>query len=95
MGGRLDAIQAPRVISRRQRAANLELRMLKFSPIYNAAAVLRDSWHGSSMRRDACARLLAQVIVQELGRDGCDFEAAVYAVADAICCSPLGTPWEA
>jgi hypothetical protein len=90
-----DALQAPRVIARRQRAAELEARMLKFSPIYNAAAMLRDSWHGSSMRRDACARLLAEVIVQELQREGCDREAAVYAVADSLCCSPLGTPWEA
>jgi hypothetical protein len=69
--------------------------MLTFSPIYNAAAMLRDSWHGSSARRDVCVRILAAVIVQELQREGCDAEAAVYAVADAICCSPLGTPWEA
>jgi hypothetical protein len=69
--------------------------MLKFAAIYNAAALLRDSWHGSSERRDACAQRLADVIVQQLQCEGCDSEAAVYAVADAICCSPLGTPWEA
>ena len=83
-----------RFVSRRQRAMELEARMLKLSSIYNAAALLRDSWHGPAARRMHCAKQWAEVVAQELQR-GSDPEAAVYAVADALYCSPLGVPWEA
>jgi hypothetical protein len=79
---------------RRQRAAALQARMLKHSGIYNAAAVLRDSWHGSEARRQRCARALADVVLLELERAG-DVEAALYATADALTCGALGAPWEA
>lgn len=88
----MDALQTPRVMGRRQQAAALEQRMLRFAGIYNTACLLRDSWHGSSARRQECARRLAEVVAQALQSDDC--EAALYALADAICCSPLGTPWE-
>ena len=91
----MDALLSPRAMGRRQRAAALEARMLKFSTIYNQAALLRDAWRGSPERREQCARCLADAVMQELGRDGVDYEAVLYAVADSICCSPLGTPWEA
>ena len=67
--------------------------MLKFAGIYNAATLLRDSWHGSGERRAKCADQLAEVIAQELRRHS-DTEAVLYAVADALYCSPLGVPWE-
>lgn len=44
---------------RRQRAAELEQRMLAFRSVYNHAAVLRDAWRGSEARRQHCARALA------------------------------------
>jgi hypothetical protein len=91
----MGAMELPRAMGRRQRAAALEARMLKFSGIYNSAALLRDSWHGSDVRRQACAQTLAEVVLQALQQTECDAEAALYALADALCCSPLGTPWEA
>jgi hypothetical protein len=80
-------------IGRRERAAQLEARMLKFSAIYNAACLLRHSWHGQEARRLTCADALAAAFVQELATTQ-DREACLYALADAIFCSPLGLPWE-
>jgi hypothetical protein len=71
--------------------------MLKFHAIYNAAAMLRDSWHGSVARRLDCAMRLAQALAQEVQCGGADpetVEALLYAVADALYCSPLGVPRE-
>lgn len=79
---------------RRQRAAALQERMLAHRPIYNAAALVRDSWRGSERRRAECIARLAEAVIAELARTE-DREACLYAVADALCCSPLGTPWEA
>jgi hypothetical protein len=92
--GALEVV-SPRAIGRRQRAAALEKRMLKFSGVYNAAALLRDSWHGAEERRQACAQTLADVVLQALQQPEADVEALLYALADSLCCSPLGTPWEA
>lgn len=86
-------VEVPRFRSRRQRAAELQARMLHFSPIYNAAYIVRDSWHGSEERRQRAIRNLADVLLREL-QTAHDLEAAIYAVADAITCSPLGCPWE-
>ena len=90
----MDAIQTPRTIGRRRRAARVEARMLNHSEIYNSAALLRDSWHGSEERREECARNMALAVTQALQAKACDCEAVLYAIADSICCSPLGTPWE-
>jgi hypothetical protein len=46
----------------------LEQRMLQFAAIYNVAAMLRDSWHGSAARRLQCAERLAEVLAAELQR---------------------------
>ena len=89
-----ETILTPRRIGRRQRAAALENRMLKHSAIYNAATLLRDSWHGAEERREECARKMAAAVTDALQAPKCDAEAVLYAVADSICCSPLGTPWE-
>lgn len=85
---------SPRRIGRRERAAALEQRMLRFSGVYNAAALLRDSWHGAEARREECARGLASAVLVALQAPGVDAEAVLYAVADALTASPLGTPWE-
>ena len=91
----MDIIQTPRVMGRRQRAAAIEKRMLRHSAIYNSASLLRDSWHGSPQRREECARRMAGAVMEALQAPRCDCEAVLYAVADSLCCSPLGTPWEA
>lgn len=88
-------LESPRRIGRRQRAAQMEARMLKHSAIYNSAALLRDAWHGSDERRAQCASVMAQAVREALQAPQCDCEAVLYATADAICCSPMGTPWEA
>lgn len=81
-------------IGRRERAALLEQRMLVFSAIYNAAALVRNSWHGREERRRQCADKMAEAVLAALqGTE--DREAALYAIADALHCSPLGVPWEA
>ncbi len=89
-----DAVLPVGRIGKRERAAKLEARMLAFSAIYNAAASVRDSWHGSEERRRQCAERMAEAIVAAL-QSAEDREAAIYAVADALYCSPLGVPWEA
>ena len=89
-----EGLVLPRKIGRRGRAAALEERMLQFSAIYNAATLLRHAWAGSEGRRLECARSLADAIVQALTQPESDVEAALYALADALYCSPLGVPWE-
>lgn len=86
-------IIAPRFVNRRQRAAELQARMLKFSAIYNAACLLRHAWHGSAVRRQQCAQGLADAVVMEL-KQAKDPEAVLYSLADSLYCSPLGVPWE-
>ena len=85
----------PRTLGRRARAAALEERMLRHAPIYNAATLLRHSWAGSEERRLECALGLAATVVQALTQTESDVEAALYSLADALYCSPLGVPWEA
>ena len=80
-------------IGKRERAAALELRMLRFSDIYNAATLLRHAWLGSEARRQQCIAALAAVLVREL-QQAEDIEALIYALADSLYCSPLGVPWE-
>jgi len=89
-----DAIEAPRFINKRQRALELQARMLAFPSVYNSACVLRHAWHGSAVRREQCARALADAVAKELQRDAVDYEALLYAIADSLYASPLGTPWE-
>jgi hypothetical protein len=91
-------MEPSRFVNRRQRARELERRMMQFSSIYNSAALLRDSWHGAPARRLNCAMCLAQALslsFQEISADPEAVEAMLYALADALYCSPLGVPWEA
>jgi len=79
--------------SKRTRAAKLRERMQCFPSIYNAAWMVRDSWHGSAHRRDECMRRLVAVFLSEL-KECRDVEALIFAVADAITASAHGVPWE-
>lgn len=87
------ALVASRFINKRERAAELQARMLKFSAIYNAGCLLRHAWHGSVGRREECVRAFADALSRELQQAG-DAEALIYAVADSLYSSPLGVPWE-
>jgi DNA-binding transcriptional regulator YiaG len=78
---------------RRGRILLLQERMKTFSSIYNAAWHVRDAWHGSELRRQEVIWRFVQVLVCEL-RQCRDFEALIYAVADALYASPQGVPWE-
>jgi hypothetical protein len=90
----IGALDLPRRSGRRQRVAELQARMLRFSAVYNAATVLRDAWHGSAGRRHECVVALAAVVARELQQTQ-DPEALLYALADSLYCSPHGVPWEA
>lgn len=80
--------------SRRERAAELRERMQAFSGIYNGTWLLRDSYFGpDARRREMCERLL-RVFAEELRRSD-DFEACLFALADAVTCGTHGCPWEA
>jgi hypothetical protein len=87
-------LQPRRFHNRREMAMALQARMLKFSYVYNAACLLRDSWHGSAARRERCARGLADTLAKELQGGSVDHEALLYALADSLYTSPLGVPWE-
>jgi len=79
--------------SRRERAAELRERMQTFSRIYNAGWLVRDSYFGpDARRREMCERLL-RVFAEDLRRSD-DFEACLYALADAVTCGKFGCPWE-
>jgi hypothetical protein len=41
-------------IGRRERAVRMAERMLAFSSVYQAAWLVRDSWHGRPERQAAC-----------------------------------------
>ncbi len=84
---------AGRFRSRRERSAELRERMRAFSGIYNAGYMLRDSFFGPDARRREKCEALLRVFGEELRRSD-DYEAALYALADAITASPLGCPWE-
>jgi hypothetical protein len=79
--------------SRRARASALRERMQVFSSIYNAAWLIRDSQHGCANRREDLVRQFVAVLAIEL-RDCRDYEALIFAVADALTASPNGLPWE-
>ena len=81
-------------IGRRERAVRLAERMLAFSSVYQAAWLVRDSWHGRPERQAECINKMAEAVKTELERTS-DREALLYAIADALYCSPLGVPWEA
>jgi transcriptional regulator with XRE-family HTH domain len=78
----------------RGRVRQLQERMSVFSSIYNGAWLVRDSWYGPAMRRQECVWRFVNVLAREL-QDCHDYEALIYAVADALTCSPHGVPWEA
>ncbi len=80
-------------IGRRARAARLRQRMAVFSDIYNSGWHIRNSWGATSLRRQELAWEFAKVLARELQRRR-DYEALIYAVADALTCSPHGVPWE-
>jgi hypothetical protein len=79
--------------SRRERAAGLRERMGRFSAIYNAAWLVRHAYFGPSERQREAVMQLIGVLLQEL-RATNDYEACLFAVADALYASPLGVPWE-
>lgn len=78
---------------RRSRAVRLRQRMLTFSAIYNAAWLVRDSWLGPSLRRQARVWEFVKTLAREL-QTCSDYEALLYAVADSLTLSPHGLPWE-
>lgn len=77
----------------RGRARDLRERMSRFSSIYNAAWLVRDSWHGSELRKQEYVWKFVQALVAELQR-GEDLEALIYAVADSLSCASSGVPWQ-
>jgi len=79
--------------SRRERAAEMRERMQAFSALYNGAWMLRDSFWGPAARQREMAERLLRVFAEELKRSE-DFEACLFALADAVTCGRLGTPWE-
>jgi hypothetical protein len=95
----LPVIDAPAVSlegrfrSRRERAAELHERMLKFSAIYNAGWLVRDAYFGSDQRQHDAVMAFIAVVLQEL-RTTQDYEACLFAVADTLTCSAHGLPWE-
>ena len=77
---------------RRERASELQARMRAFSNIYNAAYMVRDAYFGADQRRRDLVMQMIAVLLQEL-RGTQDYEACLFAVADALYESPLGVPW--
>jgi hypothetical protein len=79
--------------SRRERASELKERMQGFSRIYNAGWMLRDSYFGpDARRREMVERFLA--VMAEEARGTQDYEALLFAAADAVTCGSHGCPWE-
>jgi DNA-binding transcriptional regulator YiaG len=78
----------------RGRVRQLQERMSVFSSIYNAVWLVRHSWYGPAMQRQEYVWQFVNVLAREL-QDCHDYEALIYAVADALTCSPHGVPWEA
>ena len=79
--------------SKRERAMYLQERMRKFTEIYNAGWFVRDAYFGAEDRqREAVMKFIAAML-QEL-RSTQDYEACLFAVADALYCSRHGVPWE-
>ena len=68
--------------------------MLKFSAIYNAAYHVRASYFLRDAKLQEAAARLVFVVLEELPRAE-DKEACLFAIADALYCSPHGVPWEA
>jgi len=79
--------------SRRERANELRERMAACSPIYNAAWLVREAYFGPDERRRRTVEALLRAFADEL-RKTQDYEAVVFAMADALYCSPSGVPWE-
>jgi transcriptional regulator with XRE-family HTH domain len=79
--------------SRRERANLLRERMEAFSAIYNAGWLVRDAYFGSDQRLREKVMAFIAVLLQEL-RATQDFEACLFAVADALYASPSGVPWD-
>lgn len=79
---------------RRERAAELQARMLKNSRIYNAAYMVRHRYFMRDANRQASVDQFIAVVLEELSKTA-DPEACLFAIADALYCSPHGVPWEA
>lgn len=79
--------------SRRERASALKERMQSFSRIYNAGWLLRDSYFGPDARRRGMVQRFLAVMADE-ARGTQDFEALLFAAADAVTCGSHGCPWE-
>lgn len=79
--------------SRRERANELQERMAAFSGIRNAAWHVRDAYFLSDDRRHRAVRALIVAFFEAL-KSSDDYEAAAFALADALYASKLGVPWE-
>jgi len=79
--------------SRRERAAEIEERMHRFSAIYHAGWLLRDAYFGPTQRRQQYVMDFLAALLNEL-RATQDYEALIYAVADTLTASRHGVPWE-
>src|SRR5581483_6923385 len=79
--------------SRRERANELRERMAACSAIYNAAWLVREAYFGPDERRRRTVEALLRTFADEL-RKTQDYEAVVFAMVDALYCSPSGVPWE-
>lgn len=77
----------------RSRAIRVKERMRQFHAIYNAAWLVRDSWHRHALSRQERVWNFVNVLAKEL-RSCSDYEALIYAVADSLTSSPHGLPWE-
>lgn len=77
----------------RGRVLHMQARMQAFSSVYNAAWHVRNSWFGPTMRQQESVWRLVNEMVREL-RNCADFEALLYALADALTLSPQGVPWK-
>ena len=86
-------LSEPRWKSRRERAMELRARMDGCGEIRNAGWLVRDAYFGPRARLREMVKRFLESFAAELRRNE-DFEAVLFAAADALFSSPLGVPWE-
>ena len=79
--------------SRRERANELQERMDAFPGIRNAAYHVRAAYFGSDATRERAVKALIVAFYEGICASD-DYEAATFALADALYASKLGVPWE-
>jgi len=84
---------APRWRGKRERVNELRERMATFSSIYNQGYMVRNAYFDSDERLRKIVMEFIAVMLQEL-RATQDYEALLFAIADALYASPSGVPWE-